>query len=150
MLFKVGIVIQHRYWLGDPANNRGPTMWHQVCLLLTTWRSGLHLQSSTGLTHRSAHVREGIPSQHLCRASKLEDQPEGDRSHDAECTTSRTKVNGEDLPTTKEFTYMYLGSIVTHDGGVCNNIKNRLSKARNAFRMMNKFGGHPSTAPRPN
>ena len=45
---------------------------------------------------------------------------------------------------------MYLGSIVTHDGGVGNNIKNRLSKARNAFRMMNKFGGHPSTAPRPN
>lgn len=60
------------------------------------------------------------------------------------------KVNGEDRPTTEEFTYMYLGSIVTHDDGVGNNIKNRLSKARNAFRMMNKFGSHPSTAPRPN
>ena len=44
-------------------------------------------------------------------------------------------VNGEDLPTTEEFTY--LGSTVRHDGGAGMDIKNRLSKARNAFRMMN-------------
>ena len=38
------------------------------------------------------------------------------------------QVNGEDLPTTEEFTY--LGSTVRHDGGAGNNIKNRLNKAR--------------------
>jgi len=45
------------------------------------------------------------------------------------------KVNGEDLPTTEEFTY--LSSTVRHDGGVGSNIRNRLNKARNAFRMLN-------------
>jgi len=45
------------------------------------------------------------------------------------------KVNGEDLPTTEEFTN--LGSIVRLDGGAGNDIKNRLSKPRNAFRMKN-------------
>ena len=48
---------------------------------------------------------------------------------------SPVTVNGEDLPTTEEFTY--LGSTVRHDGGASSDIKNRLSKARNAFRMMN-------------
>ena len=43
------------------------------------------------------------------------------------------KVNGKDLPTTEKFTY--LGSIVRLDGGADNDIKNRLSKPRNAFRM---------------
>ena len=45
------------------------------------------------------------------------------------------KVNGEDLPTTEEFTY--LGSTVRHDGGAGSDIRNRLNKARNAFRMLN-------------
>jgi hypothetical protein len=45
------------------------------------------------------------------------------------------QVNGEDLPTTEEFTY--LGSTVRHDGGAGSDIKNRLNKARNAFRMLN-------------
>ena len=44
-------------------------------------------------------------------------------------------INGEDLTTTEEFTY--LGSTVRHDGGAGSDIKNRLSKARNAFRMLN-------------
>jgi len=48
---------------------------------------------------------------------------------------SPTKVNGEELPTTKEFTY--LGSTVRHDGRAGSNIKNRLNKPRNAFRMLN-------------
>ena len=48
---------------------------------------------------------------------------------------SPVTVNGEDLSTTEEFTY--LGSTVRHDGGAGSDIKNRLSKARNAFRMMN-------------
>ena len=45
------------------------------------------------------------------------------------------QVNGEDLPTTKEFTY--LSSTVRHDGRAGGYIKNRLNKARNAFRMLN-------------
>ena len=40
-----------------------------------------------------------------------------------------------DLTTTEEFTY--LGSTVRHDGGAGSHIENRLSKARNAFRMLN-------------
>ena len=44
-------------------------------------------------------------------------------------------INGEDLTTTEEFTY--LGSTVRHDGGAGSDMKNRLSKARNAFRMLN-------------
>ena len=45
------------------------------------------------------------------------------------------KVNGEELLTTEDFTY--LGSTVRYDGGAGSNIKNRLSKARNVFRMLN-------------
>ena len=45
------------------------------------------------------------------------------------------QVNGEDLPTTEEFTY--LGNTVRHDGGAGSDIKNRLNKAGNAFRMLN-------------
>ena len=45
------------------------------------------------------------------------------------------KVNGEDLPTTEEFTY--LGSTVRHGGRAGSDIKNRLNKARNVFRMLN-------------
>ena len=44
-------------------------------------------------------------------------------------------MNGEDLPTTEEFTY--LGSTVKDDGGAGSDIRNRLNKARNAFRMLN-------------
>lgn len=44
---------------------------------------------------------------------------------------SPIQVNGEDLPTTDEFTY--LGSIVRNDGGPSKDIQNRLSKARSAF-----------------
>lgn len=46
-------------------------------------------------------------------------------------------VNGEALLTTNEFTY--LGSIVRYDGGAHNDIKNRINKARNAFRMLNNI-----------
>ena len=45
------------------------------------------------------------------------------------------QVNGKDLPTTEELTY--LGSTERHDGGAGSDIKNRLKKARNAFRMHN-------------
>ena len=47
---------------------------------------------------------------------------------------SPVKVNGEDLQTTEEFTY--LSSTVRHDGGAGSGIRNRLNKARNAFRML--------------
>ena len=36
------------------------------------------------------------------------------------------KVNGDDLPTTEEFTY--LGSTVRHDGGAGSDIRNRLTR----------------------
>ena len=49
--------------------------------------------------------------------------------------SSPVKVYGEDLQTTEEFTY--LGSTVRHDGGAGSDIRNRLNKARNAFRMLN-------------
>jgi hypothetical protein len=45
------------------------------------------------------------------------------------------RVNGEDLPTAEEFTY--LGSTVRHDGGAGSDIKRRIGKARNAFQMLN-------------
>ena len=48
---------------------------------------------------------------------------------------SPVKVNGEDHSTTEEFTY--LGGTVRHDVGAGSDIGNRLSKARNAFRMLN-------------
>ena len=48
---------------------------------------------------------------------------------------SPVKVNGEDLPTTEEFTY--LGNTVRHDVGAGSDIRKRLNKARNAFRMLN-------------
>ena len=44
-------------------------------------------------------------------------------------------MNGEDLPTNEEFTY--LGNTVRHDGGAGSNIRNLLNKARNTFRMLN-------------
>lgn len=46
-------------------------------------------------------------------------------------------VNGEALITTNEFTY--LGSTVRYDGGAHTDIKNRINKARNAFRMLNNI-----------
>ena len=48
---------------------------------------------------------------------------------------SPVKVNGEDLSTTEEFTY--LGSNVRHDCGAGSDIRNRLNKARNVFKMLN-------------
>ena len=48
---------------------------------------------------------------------------------------SQVKVNGEDLPTTEEFTY--LRSTVRHDSGAGSDIRNRLNQARNALRMLN-------------
>ena len=45
---------------------------------------------------------------------------------------SPVKVNGEDLPTTEEFTY--LCSTVRLDDGVGSDFRNRFNKARNAFR----------------
>ncbi|RUS90622.1 hypothetical protein EGW08_001619 [Elysia chlorotica] len=48
---------------------------------------------------------------------------------------SPIEVNGENFPTTEEFTY--LGSKVRHDGGAGTDIQSRLSKARNSFRMLN-------------
>ena len=45
------------------------------------------------------------------------------------------QINGINIPATEEFSY--LGSIVRYDGGTGNDIKSRLNKARNTFRMMN-------------
>ena len=44
-------------------------------------------------------------------------------------------VDREDLTTPEEFTY--LGSTVRYDRGAGSDIKNRLNKVRNAFRMLN-------------
>ncbi|KAK7112920.1 hypothetical protein V1264_012294 [Littorina saxatilis] len=48
---------------------------------------------------------------------------------------SPIQVDGTDLPTTEAFTY--LGSIVRDDGGAGNDIKSRLTNARNTFRVLN-------------
>ena len=48
---------------------------------------------------------------------------------------SPVKLNGEDLPTTENFTY--LGSIGRHDGGAGSDIRNCLNKFRNGLRMLN-------------
>ena len=47
------------------------------------------------------------------------------------------QVNGNILKTTKEFTY--LGSIVKNVGGADKDIRNRISKARYAFNMLNNI-----------
>ncbi len=48
---------------------------------------------------------------------------------------SSIQINGVDLPTTEEFTY--LGSTIRNDGGTSNDITSWLNKARNTFRMLN-------------
>ena len=53
-------------------------------------------------------------------------------------------VNGEDLPTTEELTYR--GSTIRYDEGAGSDIRNRLNKARNAFRSSTTCGGPLSTA----
>jgi hypothetical protein len=45
------------------------------------------------------------------------------------------QVDEKDLPNTE--TFIYLGSTVRNDGGIGNDIMNRLSKARNIFRSLN-------------
>ena len=45
------------------------------------------------------------------------------------------KVYDKDLPTIDRFTY--LGSIVRSDGVACDDIKNRIAKARNTFILLN-------------
>ncbi|KAJ8370368.1 hypothetical protein SKAU_G00103960 [Synaphobranchus kaupii] len=51
------------------------------------------------------------------------------------------QVDGTNLPTTEEF--VYLGSIVRYDGGTGKDIKSRLSKARNIFKMLNNVWKSP-------
>ena len=48
---------------------------------------------------------------------------------------SPVKVNGGDLPTTENVTY--LGSIGMHDGGAGSDIRNCLNKFRDGLRMLN-------------
>ena len=57
------------------------------------------------------------------------------------------KVNGEDLPTAEEFTY--LGSNVRHDRKAGSDIRNYFNKTRNAFRMLMNLWKLYNTAPRP-
>ena len=45
------------------------------------------------------------------------------------------KVEDDPLPNTQQITY--LGSTVRHNGGAGNDIRNRIDKAKNAFRMLN-------------
>ena len=45
------------------------------------------------------------------------------------------KLGDDDLQYVNRFTY--LGSIITTEGGADEDIKNRLNKARNVFRMLN-------------
>ncbi|XP_075768013.1 mast cell protease 1A-like [Pelodiscus sinensis] len=52
-------------------------------------------------------------------------------------TQTPIKINNNDLPFTDRF--VYLGSIITPDGGSKQDIQNRLSKARNAFISMNNI-----------
>ena len=59
---------------------------------------------------------------------------------------SPIQVNGADLPTAEEFTY--LGSTVRYDGGAGSDIKSRLSKARNTFRMLNNVWRSPQYSTR--
>ena len=54
---------------------------------------------------------------------------------------SPVKVNGEDLPITEEFAY--LGGTVMHDGEAGRDIRNRLNKARNAFRVLSNVWHEP-------
>ena len=66
----------------------------------------------------------------------LKDPPEKTKLMILDITNlSPSQLNGEDLPTTEEFTF--LGNIVRHYEGA-GNISNHLNKARNAFRMLNK------------
>ena len=50
---------------------------------------------------------------------------------------TKIEIDGDELPTTEEFTY--LGSTVRSDGGAGKDIRNRLCKARQAFRALNKI-----------
>ena len=134
-LFNVGAVFQHRYRLvmrrqrtnhvaSDGSSSQRLKIWTSLTIY------------STGLTHPSAHARQDVPSCTFAQqvglkiSHKKKEVMMLNVQHPAP-----VKVNGEDIPTTEEFTY--LASIVRNDGRTGNDIRNRLSKARNAFRMMN-------------
>ena len=50
---------------------------------------------------------------------------------------TKLEVNGNIIEETENF--QYLGSLVTTDGGAEEDVKNRISKANNAFRQLNNI-----------
>ena len=105
-------------------------------LHLSPCRSGFHQWPSTGLTHSSAHARENYPSSHACPTSRPEDQPEEDRSDDAEYPKPLAGQS-ERGTSSNNRRITFLVSTVRHDGGAGSNIRDHLNKARNAFRKLN-------------
>ena len=105
--------------------------------LLNIRRLRLCLRPGLALAHTPAYARENIPAMHLCTASRSEVNQKKTKVMMLNVSNpAAVKVNGEDLPTTEGFSSF--GSTVRHDGGADIDIRNRLSKDRKAFRMLNR------------
>ena len=135
---------------GDAANNRGPTPWHHMNPHLNAWRSGLRWRSNTGLTHPPAHAREDVPSLHLCTASRSEDQPE-DRSH-AWCwmynILHQSKWTEKTFQQLRSSPTLAASSDMMAERATTLRIASARPETPSEWWIM--FGGHPSTASRPN
>ena len=126
--------LKHRYRLSDAPSNRrqkegiylcdGPSSQHwKTLILLMIW---LWSHTLTTTCKKKYHVSATLHSKRKSEVMALNISD-----------PLPIRVNGEALPTTDEFTY--LGSTVRHDGGAHSDIKNRMNKARNAFRILNNI-----------
>ena len=143
-LYNVGNALQHDHWLGNEAYNRRSVTEHHgpYFSLDLDFADDLALVSHT---HQHMHEKTTRLSTYAQQVSlRISQKKTGVMLLNVSNPTP-VQVNGEDLPTTEEFTY--LGSTVRHDGGAGNNIKNRLNKARHAFRILNNVwrSSHYST-----
>ena len=106
--------------------------------LLNPWRWSVSRQwPCAGLKHSSAHA---IETTRLSMFAQQVSMKINEKTTEVMMTNvpnySPVKVNGADLWTTEEFTF--LDNTARHDGGAGSDIRNRLNKSRNALRMLNK------------
>ena len=111
-----------------------------LCICNTPWLAIIFKNKTTLALVSHTHQHSS--------ADKPEDQPEEDMVMTLNIPNPLlVQVNGEDLPTTEEFTY--LGSTVRCDGGAGNDVNNRFRRPKMPSECSTMFAGPSRKAQRP-
>ena len=81
----IGVALQPDDWLGDEENNNGPTTAHQMDVTLFSTLEELDFAHDLGWPHTLISTL-----QRVCTTDRPEDQPEEDRTDNAECSKPLT------------------------------------------------------------